>query len=61
MRVRLPQQLLSQHSYNSELIEAIVSNVDVQFNWCMLLVDIDSEDYACELLDDKVMGNHTRF
>ena len=54
MRVRLPQHLLSQHSYKSELIEAIVSNVDVQFNWCMLSVDIDSEDYACELLEEMI-------
>ena len=43
VRVRLPQHLLSQHSCKSELIEAIVSNEDVQFMWSLLSADILEE------------------
>ena len=31
-----------------------MSNVDVQFNWCVLSVDIDSEDYTCEVLEEMI-------
>ena len=54
VRVRLPQHLLSQHSCKSELIEAIVSNEDVQFMWSLLSADIDSEVFACELLEEMI-------
>ena len=54
VRVRLPQHLLSQHSCKSELIEAIVSNEDVQFMWSLLSADIDSEAFACELLAEMI-------
>ena len=54
VRVRLPQHLLSQHRVIrvSSLKLYIVSNNDVQFNWSMLSADIDSEVYACELLEE---------
>ena len=54
VRVRLPQHLLSQHNYKSELVEAFVSNNDVQFNWSMLSAGIDNEDYTCELLEEMI-------
>ena len=54
VRIRLPQQLLSQHSCKSALTEAIVSNGDIQFMWSMLSADIDTEAFACELLEEMI-------